>query len=92
MRMWEEAKLYCYRRLLEHLALGGQIAQALSIGRPDLIATLTIAAAVAGIMPSSDAPGERRNTDEEEIREHGFEHFIRGHVENTHMAFGAQFY
>jgi pimeloyl-ACP methyl ester carboxylesterase len=30
---------------------------------------LTIAAAGAGIMPSSDAPGERRNTDEEQIRE-----------------------
>jgi hypothetical protein len=69
----------------------GQIAQALAIGRPDLIATLTIAAAGAGIMPSSDPPGQRRNTDEEQIREHGFEHFIRGHVENTHMAFGAQF-
>ena len=33
-----------------------------------------------------------RNTDEEEIREHGFERFIRGHVENTHMAFNATFY
>jgi hypothetical protein len=74
------------------LCARGQIAQALAIGRPNLIATLTIAAAGAGIMPSSDAPGERRNTDEEEVREHGFEHFIRGHVENTHVAFGAQFY
>ena len=85
--------------LLEHLkitrvqaagfALGGQIAQALAIGRPDLISTLTIAAAGAGIMPNRDVPRETRNTDEEEIREHGFERFIRGHVENTHMAFGA---
>jgi len=33
-----------------------------------------------------------RNTDEEEIREHGFEQFIRGHIENTHMAFNAQFF
>jgi pimeloyl-ACP methyl ester carboxylesterase len=41
---------------------------------------------------TSGAPREMRNTDEEEIREHGFERFIRGHVENTHMAFGAKFY
>ena len=35
---------------------------------------------------TSGAPREGRNTDEEEIRAHGFERFIRGHVENTHMA------
>jgi 3-oxoadipate enol-lactonase len=89
-------------RLLEHLkisrvhaagfALGGQIVQALAIERPDLVATLTIAAAGAGIKASSGTPREMRNTDEEEIREHGFERFIRGHVENTHLAFGAKFY
>lgn len=88
--------------LLEHLkitrahvagfALGGQIAQALAIERPDLIATLTIAAAGAGIKATDGAPRQMRNTDEEEIREHGFERFIRGHVENTHMAFGERFY
>jgi 3-oxoadipate enol-lactonase len=88
--------------ILEHLkiarihaagfALGGQIAQALAIERPDLIATLTIAAAGAGTKAISGMPRETRNTDEEEIREHGFERFIRGHVENTDMAFGAQFY
>ena len=33
-----------------------------------------------------------RNTDEEEIREHGFEQFIRGHIENTHMAFNDKFF
>ena len=33
-----------------------------------------------------------RNTDEEEIREHGFERFIRGHIENTHMAFNSKFF
>ena len=30
--------------------------------------------------------------DEEEIREHGFEQFIRGHIENTHMAFNSKFF
>jgi pimeloyl-ACP methyl ester carboxylesterase len=88
--------------LIEHLkisrvhaagfALGGQIAQALAIERPDLVATLTIAAAGAGIKAANGAPCESRNPDEEEIREHGFERFIRGHVENTHMAFNAMFH
>ena len=73
-------------------ALGGQIAQALAIQRPDLVATLTIAAAGAGTKTTDGGPRVIRNTDEEEIREHGFERFIRGHVENTHMAFNATFY
>lgn len=73
-------------------ALGGQIAQALAIQRPDLVATLTIAAAGAGTKATDGGPRMIRNTDEEEIREHGFERFIRGHVENTHMAFNATFY
>jgi pimeloyl-ACP methyl ester carboxylesterase len=53
---------------------------------------LTIAAAGAGMKATSGAPREGRNTDEEEIRAHGFERFIRGHVENTHMAFNEKFY
>ena len=73
-------------------ALGGQIALALAIQRPDLVATLTIAAAGAGTKATDGGPRVIRNTDEEEIREHGFERFIRGHVENTHMAFNAIFY
>ena len=73
-------------------ALGGQIAQALAIQRPDLVATLTIAAVGAGTKATDGGPRVIRNTDEEEIREHGFERFIRGHVENTHMAFNATFY
>jgi 3-oxoadipate enol-lactonase len=88
--------------LLEHLkitrchaagfALGGQIAQALAIERPDLVATLTIAAAGAGAKATDGGPRVIRNTDEEEIRKHGFEQFIRGHIENTHMAFNAKFF
>lgn len=88
--------------LLEHLqirrchaagfALGGQIAQALAIQRPDLIATLTIAAAGAGMKATGGGPRVVRNADEEEIRLHGFERFIRGHVENTHMAFNESYF
>lgn len=73
-------------------ALGGQIAQALAIQRPDLVATLTIAAAGAGAKATDGGARVVRNTDEEEIREHGFEAFIRGHIENTHMAFNEKFY
>jgi pimeloyl-ACP methyl ester carboxylesterase len=88
--------------LVEHLnirrchavgfALGGQIAQALAIDRPDLIATLTVAAAGAGVKATDGGPRVVRNTDEEEIRAHGFERFIRDHIENTHMAFNDKFY
>ena len=73
-------------------ALGGQIVQAMAIARPELIASLTIAAAGAG---STSTGGTHRGAtadEEREIREHGFEQFIRGHIENTHMAFNTEFY
>lgn len=88
--------------LLDHLgigrchvagfALGGQIVQAMAIERPDKIASVTLAGVGAG-MKAIDGGKRGASADEErEIREHGFERFIRGHVENTHMAFGATFY
>jgi pimeloyl-ACP methyl ester carboxylesterase len=73
-------------------ALGGQIVQALAIDRPDLVATLTIAAAGPGRKASAGGERELKNTDQEEIDAHGFERFIRGHIENTHMAFDPRFY
>ena len=73
-------------------ALGGQIAQALALARPDLVATLTIAAAGAGTRATDGSPRVISNTDEEEIRAHGFERFIRDHIENTHMAFNPKFF
>ena len=73
-------------------ALGGQIVQAMAIQRPEMIASLTMAAVGAG-MKSTDGGTRGASADEErEIRDHGFERFIRGHVENTHMAFGSGFY
>jgi pimeloyl-ACP methyl ester carboxylesterase len=88
--------------LVEHLkisrchavgfALGGQIVQALAITRPDLVATVTIAAAGAGVKALDGGPRQARNADEDEIRKHGFERFIRGHIENDHMAFGPKFF
>jgi len=88
--------------LLEHLkiprchavgfALGGQIVQALAIGRPDLVATVTIAGVGAGVKALDGGPRQARNADEDEIRKHGFERFIRGHIENDDMAFNPKFF
>jgi 3-oxoadipate enol-lactonase len=73
-------------------ALGGQIVQAMAIERPDLIATLTMAGVGAGMKSTAGTPRGATADEDREIREHGFERFIRGHVENTGMAFGAEFY
>jgi pimeloyl-ACP methyl ester carboxylesterase len=73
-------------------ALGGQIVQALAMARPDLVATLTIAAAGAGAKTADSRARNRVNADEEEIRAHGFERFIRAHIENDDMAFHPKFF
>jgi pimeloyl-ACP methyl ester carboxylesterase len=73
-------------------ALGGQIVQAMAIERPDLVATLTMAAVGSGRKTGDETPGQDSNEDERQIRALGFERFIRGHVENDHMAFGERFY
>ncbi|HWP23326.1 MAG TPA: alpha/beta fold hydrolase, partial [Candidatus Binatia bacterium] len=88
--------------LLDHLqvarchavgfALGGQIVQALAIARPDLVASLTIAAAGAGVRALDGGPRQNRATDQEEIDKQGFERFIRDHIENDHMAFHPRFF
>ena len=71
-------------------ALGGAIAQAIAIERPDLVATLTMAATG----PGERQGGLRKATDDEDrkIREQGFERYIRSHVENDSTAFSAAFY
>ena len=88
--------------LLEHLgvskshlvgfALGGAIAQAMAIERPDLVATLTMAATGPGEQLRQG--GLRKATDDEDskIREMGFERYIRSHVENYSAAFSVAFY
>jgi pimeloyl-ACP methyl ester carboxylesterase len=73
-------------------ALGGQIVQAMAIERPDLAASLTMAAAGAGRKAGGEAPKQDVNEDERKIRELGFERFIRGHIENDRMAFNPRFY
>jgi 3-oxoadipate enol-lactonase len=73
-------------------ALGGQIVQAMAIERPDLVATLTIAASGPGSKTLSGAPRSVSPDTEREIREMGFERYIRGYVENDTMAFSPDFY
>lgn len=73
-------------------ALGGQIVQAMAIERPVMIASLTLAGVGAGMKSTAGGTRGASGDEEREIREQGFERFIRGHIENTHMAFGAIFY
>jgi pimeloyl-ACP methyl ester carboxylesterase len=81
------------RGLLNHLgitrchvvgfALGSLIVQAMAIGRPDLVATLTMAAAGPG---SKRLDGGQRDLSPETMREigkMGFEQYIRSHIDNT---------
>ncbi len=88
--------------LLEHLgvprchavgfALGGQIVQAMAIERPDLVATLTIAASGAGAKTLTGGPRSLSPDTEREIRDIGFERYIRNYIENDTMAFTPKFY
>ncbi|MDH3444710.1 MAG: alpha/beta hydrolase [Deltaproteobacteria bacterium] len=73
-------------------ALGGQIAQAMAISRPDRVATLTIAACGPGAKTLSGGPRIVSPDTEREIRELGFERYIRNYVENDTMAFNPEFY
>ena len=73
-------------------ALGGQIMQALAIERPDLVATLTIAASGAGTKTLAGGQRSLSTDTEREIRAIGFERYIRNYIENDTMAFNPQFY
>jgi pimeloyl-ACP methyl ester carboxylesterase len=73
-------------------ALGGQIVQAMAIARPDVVATLTMAAAGPG---SKTLSGGQRDLSPEaarEIGEMGFERYIKTHIDNDGMAFNPAFY
>jgi pimeloyl-ACP methyl ester carboxylesterase len=88
-------------RLLAHLgisrchavgfALGGQIVQAMAIERPDLVATLTIAASGSGARTLSGSARRVSPDTEREIRDMGFERYIRAYIENENFAFSPEF-
>ncbi len=73
-------------------ALGGQIVQAMAIARPNLVATLTMAAAGPGSKTLGGGPRELSPEAAEEIREKGFEQYIKSHINNDRMAFNPVFY
>ena len=88
--------------LLQHLgvnrchlvgfALGGQIVQAMAIERPDLAATLTTAASGSGAKTLGGGQRIVSPDTEREIRDLGFERYIRNYIENDSMAFNPVFY
>jgi pimeloyl-ACP methyl ester carboxylesterase len=73
-------------------ALGGQIVQALAIERPDLVATLTIAASGSGAKTLNGGPRIVSPDTDHEIHDRGFEGYIRAYIENDTMAFNRDFY
>jgi pimeloyl-ACP methyl ester carboxylesterase len=73
-------------------ALGGQVVQAMAIERPDLVATLTIAASGTGAKTLAGGPRSLSPDTEREIRDIGFERYIRNYIENDTMAFNPKFY
>lgn len=73
-------------------ALGGQIMQAIAIERPDVVATLTIAASGAGAKTLDGGQRTVAPDTEREIAAIGFERYIRNYIENDTMAFNSQFY
>jgi 3-oxoadipate enol-lactonase len=73
-------------------ALGGQIVQAMAIARPDLVATLTMAAAGPGSKTLSGGPRDLSPEAAREIGEMGFEQYIKSHINNDGMAFNPAFY
>ena len=73
-------------------ALGKQIVQAMAIERPELMATLTIAAVRPGAKTLSGGRRDLFPEAERGIRASGFEQYIRSHVGNDGMAFNEKFY
>ena len=73
-------------------ALGGQMMQAMAIARPDVVATLTIAASGAGTRTLAGGQRTLSPDTEREIHAIGFERYIRNYIENDSMAFDPQFY
>ena len=73
-------------------AIGGQIVQAMAIERPDLIASLTIAATGPGSRRLDGSPRDVAPEARGEIKKIGFEKYIRAHIDNDVMAYNADFY
>jgi len=73
-------------------ALGGQVSQAMAIDQPDIVATLTMAAAGPGTRTLTGGRRSLAPETERQIRESGFERYIRSYPDNDTMAFNSNFY
>jgi len=73
-------------------AIGGQIVQAMAIEHPDLVASLTMAAAGPGSRRLDGTPRDVSPEARKEIQRIGFEKYIRTHVDNDVMAYNPDFY
>ncbi len=73
-------------------AIGGQIVQAMAIARPDLVASLTISTTGSGARRLDGTPREVGPEALDEIEKVGFEKYIRGHIDNDHMAYNPEYY
>jgi 3-oxoadipate enol-lactonase len=73
-------------------ALGSLIVQAMAIERPDVIATLTMAAAGPGSKRLDGSPRDLSPETMREIGEMGFEQYIRSHIDNDGMAYNPEYY
>jgi 3-oxoadipate enol-lactonase len=73
-------------------ALGSLIVQAMAIERPDVVASLTMAAAGPGSKRLDGRPRDLSPETMREIAEMGFEQYIRSHIDNDGMAYNPEFY
>jgi pimeloyl-ACP methyl ester carboxylesterase len=73
-------------------AIGGQIVQAMAIERPDLVASLTIAATGPGSRRLDGWPRDVAPEAMSEIKRVGFEKYIRAHIDNDLMAYTPEYY
>jgi len=73
-------------------AIGGQVAQAMAISDPELVATLTMAACGPGTHTLAGRQRDLASDTDRQIAELGFERFIREHPDNDTMAFNPEFY
>jgi 3-oxoadipate enol-lactonase len=73
-------------------AIGAQIMQAMAIERPDLVATLTMAASGPGKRRLDGSPRDVGSEAIDEIQKISFEKYIRTHVDNDAMAYNPGFY
>ena len=72
-------------------AIGAQIMQAMAIERPDLVATLTMAASGPGKRRLDGSPRDVGSEAIDEIQKIGFEQYIQTHVDNDVMGVQSTF-